>query len=506
MNDFLTVLNKKYNNKYDYIRVKSVIIFKQNKNINITLYIPEDIFDYEFENEDIKAIQEVAENTINCDIDKTKYKIKLIFEKIYYDVETLKGATADFIKANYPYIGANTDFEKMTTQLDKDIDITFVMQNSVLDYLKKSDFEKALKIFYTDRFCLDATINYETVEDIEISLNDEQSGYRSIFIPISDVKKFCGKDNLKGVSPKHIDVINKTGDNITICGRMEIVERKIWDENKAVKDKKFYKYHYIIDIDDTSAKMRVLYNTNEEECPLDTLIPGSEVVVRGRVFYRVDSGVYIMFAKGIGTCKIDFDTVKAQLAPLPPPDEYKINPVKYENLSGGYQIELDIFDKADKPVDTGEAVALHYLSIPKANDEIIYEIACINIKNGVLTDCYHTYVKAPKNDNMSLTAKAKIVTAPRITTVIPDLIKYTYGKTIVAIDVFGVLKKLNEIAKPLRYVFHNELKEIKKYGNKSKAENFITICKDNGIKITQAATAFEYAEAIGKLYIKNYKS
>ncbi|NCA67698.1 MAG: hypothetical protein EOM87_06520 [Clostridia bacterium] len=510
MNDFLTLLQNKYGEKYNYIRVKCVEVFKQSKKVNITLYIPEDVFDYEFENDDIKAIKGVLEDVINGENDaegKSKVKINLYFEKIYFDTEILKGALSDYIKAHYPYVGSNIDFERLELELGSEITINFVIQESVYDYASKSDFEESVKKFLEDKYYLVSNITYEIVENSGVSIeeNAQSLQHRSVFIPVSDIQKICGKGELKGMFPKHIAVINKAGDNISICGKIELVDRKIYDETQAVEGKKFYKYHYILSVDDTSASMKVLYNTNEEDCPLEKLAPGSDIIVRGRVFYKENTGKFIMFAKGIGKCEIDFATVKAQLAPLAPPDEYRLPPKIYERKMGGYQMELDVMGNGqkEKSVSTGEVVAMHYLSIPKSNEEIIYEIACIVINDGKFTEYYHTYLKSPRSDNMNIEAKVKVMTAPRLSTVIPDLIKFTAGRIILALDVFNSVKTLNEVAKPLRYVFHNELKEVKSYGKKSKGDsNLISICRENGIKLNSSASAMEYAEAIGQLYLK----
>ncbi len=503
MNGFLRMLRDKFGGKYDYLRVKSAEVFKQSKKVNLTLYIPEDIFDYELENEDIVNIKTALSAEVNgSESVEGGYIFNLFFEKIYHDEELVRSAIIDYIKSNYPYIGANVDFENMRLRYGDTIFIELVIQNSVYDYAKKSELESSLIQYLTDKFFLQCELNYEIVEDLATPPIEENiPAVRSVFVPISETKWLCGVDNLKGAAPKHIAAISEPGDKITVCGKIESIECKIWDEKRAVEGKRFYKYHYILTLNDTSGTIRVLFNTNDEQCALNSTTFGDELVVRGRAFYKEESGKYIIFAKGIGNCTIDFETVKAQLAPLSPPAEYKINPYKYTGAST--QIKLDIFEETEKRIFHDEAVALHYLSYPKVNDEIIYEIACVGIREGELAEVYHTFLKSPTSGGMSLEAKARTITAPRIASVIPDLIKFTEGKVIVAIDVFGKLRRLNEIAMPLKYVFHNELKEITTLGKKkNKTGGFLALAKNAGINILSDASALEYAEAIAKLYLK----
>ncbi len=506
MSNFLTLLEQEYGEKYSYIRVKSAEVFKMSKKVNITLLIPEDIFDYEFEKEDILAIKTVLDNAINGkERTSSKYKINLFFDRIYFDEDILISTLIDFIKANYPFVGSNIDFERMRLSAESEASLLFVMQESIYDYASKSDFEPAVKKFFEDKYCIKCSIDYEIVDNVIEEIPEESSSYRSIFIPVGNVAKLCGKGDFKGALPKHISALNKAGDNISICGRMTVIDRNIWDEDKAVEGKKFYKFHYIISVDDTSDSMRVLYNTNDENCPIETLKEGTEVIMRGRVFYKEDTGRFIMFAKTIGTCDIDFDTVKAQLEPLPAPEKYREPPLPYQNSNEGAQMSLLFDDEAErqKPRHSGEVIAMHCLTLSKANERIIYEIACIRLKDGKPLDYYHTYLKTAKHDSMNLEAKAKVGSAPRLSSVIPDLVKFTLGKTIVALDVFNMLKALNEVAKPLRYVFQNEVKEILSYAAKGKADNFFAMCRDNGIRVSASSTAFEYAQAVMKLYLNN---
>lgn len=504
MKDFSKMLQSKYGDKYNYLRVKTAEVYKQSKRINLTLYVPEDVFDYEFETDDIVNIKAALNDAVNGEGNtKNGFKFNLFFEKIYYDEALVRSAVIDYIKANFPYVGANIDFERMGLIHNEILYLEFAIQSSVYDYAVKSGFEAALKQYLENRFYLKCELEYEIVEEVFAPPAEENiSAVRSVFIPISNINKLCGRDELKGASPKHISVISKAGDNIAICGKVESIECKIWDENKAVVGKKFFKYHYSFVIDDTSGKMRVLFNTNDEKCPLASITPDSELVIRGRVFYKEETGKFIMFAKGIARCKIDFETVKEQLAPLPPPEEYKNKPYIYDNKNG-QQLQFDFIENKKRETQNIDAVALHFLSIPKANDEIIYEIACVKIREGVLSEIYHTFLKAPTDDKMSFEAKARTVTAPRIASVVPDLVKFTSGMVIVAIDAFGKLKRLNDIALPLRYVFHNELKEITTFGKKFKKDGgFLASCREAGINIAVNASALEYAEAIAKLYLK----
>ena len=74
----------------------------------------------------------------------------------------------------------------------------------------------------------------------------------------------------------------------------------------------------------------------------------------------------------------------------------------------------------------------------------------------------HTFLKVAfteKTDRAQY-ANAKGYSAPRFSSVIPDLIKFTAGKMLVGVNPASAIDLLNVTAKPLRYLFRNDVHVI----------------------------------------------
>ena len=171
-----------------------------------------------------------------------------------------------------------------------------------------------------------------------------------------------------------------------------------------------------------------------------------------------------MYAKAIATCKIPYDLIAEQTKPLDPPENYSVlTPSIYTEVTYD-QMGFDLLGNAiarPKPHDVS-GVVIVLRSMKNERFLVPYEIALCEVERGEITTFLHTYFKVAFTDgsDRALFANRKGYTAPRLSTVIPDLIKYTAGKLLVGVNPASAIDLLNTTAKPLRYLFRNDVHVI----------------------------------------------
>ena len=92
--EILNLINKKFNNKYDYLRVLRVEYDTLLSYVEVTFLYPEDIEDLEIEEK--QEIIEFLKETI-----KISCGIKVKFKKSYLDENLIKKHLVEFLKETY---------------------------------------------------------------------------------------------------------------------------------------------------------------------------------------------------------------------------------------------------------------------------------------------------------------------------------------------------------------------------------------------------------------------
>ena len=115
--------------------------------------------------------------------------------------------------------------------------------------------------------------------------------------------------------------------------------------------------------------------------------------------------------------------------------------------------------------------------------------AWLEIEDGKIKEYIHTYLKVAFKEDTDIADFANRMgySSPRLSTIIPDLLKFTADKLLVGTDPAAVLEILNKIAKPLRYRFSNDLHVVKQ-----------SVLESLGTKIENA---FDEAVALANAFI-----
>lgn len=454
MKDILQLLNEKYEGKYSYLRIGNVNVSMSDKRATVVFLLPEEIFDYSFNSSDIERISSAVSEALDG-----AYKVYCKFEKIILNEEIFKNALIEHMEKYFPLIAANIDYNRIIISVGNVLHIRMAIPENIRNYMPTVSFEDRIKAFALERFVVEATLEYEILPDeiVTKTFTANQANRYGRTVQVSDKKILFGKENELLPPALHIAALKGNGQDVVCCGKVKHLHYNTRDESKKTEGKRFYRNYYTFSIDDTTGHLNVFINL-DGEIPL--LQEGAEVVCRGRVNLRDDMVSFGMYARAVALCKIPFEIIHEQTKPLSAPESYAVlQPKPYDEI---VYAQLSIASEPQKErskVFLDPTVTVAVRSIKTERAFVPYEIAMCHVEGTDIVEYVHTFLKVhftEKSDRAEY-ANAKGYAAPRFASVIPDLIKFAEGKTMVAANPQFVLDLLNGTAKPLRYFFKNEV-------------------------------------------------
>ena len=454
MTDILSFINEKYQGKYRYLRLGNVRISVEERKANVTFLVPEDIYDYHLKGEDFNEIKAAVKEALGG------YTVYCKLEKIILTEESVISALAEYLTKYFPLVAANSDFSKIKVAFGQTLSISITVPENLRDYMDRISFNQKVKEYFLSKYAAEIDLSFVFTDDAESivpSTRQVQSGRYGKSVTVTDKTLVMGKLSDLHSAAVHISTLKGEGEEAVCCGKISYLSFKTRDESKRDTYKKFFKHYYTFSISDTTGYLNIFINT-DDEYPL--LQNGAEVICKGRVNARDESSNLSMYVKSLAICKIPFATIEEQTKPLDPPESYSIlMPKEYHEVVYD-QMGFDFFGNQTRKTDTGAngiVLVLHSLKTERAF--VPYEIAMCKIESGKITEYLHTYLKVAftEETERAIFANQKGYSSPRLSTVIPDLVKFTAGHLIVGTNPSSALDLLNVTAKPLRYLFSNDV-------------------------------------------------
>ena len=457
--NIISFINQKYQGKYGYLRLGFVRISVEEAKANVTFLVPEDVYDYKLNNDNINEIKTAVSEALGG-----RFAVYCRFEKIVLTEENIRSALIEYMSKHFPLVAANVDFSKVSILIDNGLTLSFVVQNNIRDYMLRADFDRKTEEFFLSKYSIKPKLLFELCEDTLAEIPAESSvgsGRYGKSVEVADKQLVFGKLSDLHAPAVHISTLRGEGEEAVCCGKISFLAFRTRDESRRAEYKKFFKHYYTFSISDTTGYLNVFINTDDEYPALQN---GAEVVVKGRVNTREESSNISMYAKSLATCKIPFSTIEEQTKPLDPPETYSVlTPNEYHEITYD-QIGFDFLNtrraRAEHNGATGVVLVLRTHKTERFF--VPYEVAMCEVEGGKIREYLHTYLKVAFTDDSekAVFANQKGISAPRLSTVIPDLIKFSAGKLIVGLNPAANLDLLNVTAKPLRYLFRNDLHVI----------------------------------------------
>ena len=467
MTDILHLLKEEFDGAYDYLRLGRVEVSTQDRRANVVFLMPEDIFDYHFNSADVEKIKDVVKKALGG-----SFTVYCKFEKIVVTEENFKSALIEYMEKHFPLVSANIDFTAIQVKIDDKIRLEIPVAENLKKYMETVDFDERIKKFIYERFSSDSELTFVLIpDDQEIKIETKSAQRYGKSVSVTDKKILFGKESELLSPAVHISTLKGEGQDVVCCGKVAFLRYYDRDESKRVEGRRFYPHYYTFSINDTTGSLNVFVNI-DGAMPL--LQNGVDVVCRGRVNSRDDKASLSMYARSIALCTVPYALIHEQTKPLAPPERYSVlEPKPYEEEVYS-QIRFDMGEvRAEEPRASVPPTVTAAIRVIKTERAFVpYEIAMCFVEGNKIREYVHSFLKVAFTEKTERAefANAKGYASPRLSTVIPDLIKFSAGKPIAASNPQFLLDLLNQTAKPLRYLFSNESRTVSISQNKGEGK------------------------------------
>ena len=405
-----------------------------------------------YASEEIQAkILEVA----NRNTSKVFGEVKITIKKIVSNDELIVNSIYNYLKDNFPSISI---FLKPTdvicSSVGETVKYVLRLTKDGVDYVNKNGTIRKLNEYLSKNFCSNfAGSTEEKQEEETISLISEEVYEAELkkiehrTIKVEDVVVI--DDENMGDLALYIE--DATKGQVTICGTIvELMER----ETKTGKP------FFIIKIDDTTGKIGGIYFTKKATVSkIKDLKVGDDIIVRGTIG-EYNGRTSFTFDK-INRCTFPKNFEKKDRFKNKAPREYKLifpEPATIMKVNS-------VFDDLSLPEELTKksyvVFDLETTGLDLMNNGIT-EIGAVKIENGEIKEQFQTLIKPDyviSQENMAITGitPEMVKDAPKISSVIPDFIKFIDGAVLVAHNAEFDCKFIKRFATAEEYEINNQV-------------------------------------------------
>ncbi|MEG1499949.1 MAG: exonuclease domain-containing protein [Clostridia bacterium] len=398
MNFFTKELNKKFSNKFDFLKLLEVVYDEAEMSCTVVFLFPESIG--EISDKDRELIFDCLRDAL-----KINAKIILKFKKSYLDPEIIEREIVAFLKGNYLSACANLKTCDVKCQkIDGEIQTSISLMQSVYEYFEQNDVKKVLFEFLKKNFIGQfgiSFINTNKKEDFAIlesrSFELENEIRSSVVqkIPRYQVKNVCSIfGNEITPMPEFISNIKKEKDSVILSGAISFFNEKNYikkrEKAKGENAKESKLYSFVLK--DNSANISCTYFSSvANEKKMSKLCDGTKVLLIGDVrMFNNRPSVYI---RSLALCEDgDNENETSHLDALAKPSEYvKIKPLPFVS-----KVQANWFDKAveyNSWIMSKNFVVYDFETTGLDSDNCqIIEIGAVKIENGKLTQTFQSLI------------------------------------------------------------------------------------------------------------------
>ncbi|MBQ3116197.1 MAG: 3'-5' exoribonuclease [Clostridia bacterium] len=382
--------------------------------------------------------------------------VKVSVKKIVSNDELINNEIYSYLSASYPSVSI---FLKPTDVVCTDVGevVKYVLRltKDGAEYVKKNGAIQKLNEYLAKKFCSDFVGGTE-IKEMEETISllsdevyaDELQKIEHRTIKVKDVI-VIDDINMGNVA---LYIEDATNGDVTVCGKItEIFE----------KQTKNGKPFLIIHLDDTTGKTSGVYFSKKNTYhKIKELQVGDDIIVRGSIG-EYNGRRSFTFDK-INRCTFPDDFVKKDKYKKAVPHNYKlIFPTPATTIK-----VKSVFDSEDNlPKELTDEVYVVFDTETTGLDFMnngITEIGAVKLVNGKLTEQFTTLIKpdyriSEENESITGISEEMVKDAPKISSVIPDFIKFIDGAVLVAHNADFDMKFIKRFAGAEEYEVKNKV-------------------------------------------------
>lgn len=501
---FLDAFNKLTNNKYDYLRVKNVVVDEKNGEVTVTFLAPYDKYDEFLDDITKEYISVLVKQILDSDY------LKVVFTKSYIDETVIKQYIRQYLYKNYFSMFGDLELDCINVLINNDkIKIEFNLPEHFYQHCILTRFQEKVASYLESCFCAEFDVSIKNtgrvIEQDESEIEVIEFDFNKMYLPAKVIRPAIGKEEISTKARFIKDVTSPTK-MTCIGGRVSNLKMLTSRE----KGKRFYAFQ----LDDNTGKISCMYmpraKTQKSIELIDKAIASCEdIVVTGEVVRDRHDESLLIFINKISVAEIAYDKIdlEEEKPVIVKKDFERILPKPYvanEQLTLTDIIPDCLIGKTFVCFDTETT------SLDMAECKMI-EIGAVKIVDGEITEYINTLVdpltKIPAGasqvnhiyDNM-------VAGMPTADFVLGEFKAFCGNYPLIGHNISYDMSVINKEAMPTKYKFNNKAIDTYALARKLKlgVSNFKlgTLCKHYDIKNDDAHRAFHDAAATAKLFIK----
>ena len=514
MIDIISELNKKYSNKYNYLKLLDVVYDSDVSSCLITLLYPYNIVD--IDTEDRKEIIDFFQEFL-----RLKGQLKLKFKRSFLDEKLIVDEIVEFFKNERKGLAPYIEPQNISSvQENFNLKIKLTLNQDVLALIDDFELETSIKKHIESRFI--ATANVEIIENEEM-LPDEIIA-EDIKPPTKKARRYEVKVEKKMIGgdimpqPEYIGDNKEPKESVILCGFISNIKQKTYIQ-KSGKRKGQERNLFTFNLKDESGSIECVYfcgkthektMNNLEELFLMLMVGDLKKGLSDKLTYYVRK---ISLASPLEQVVDDSQSqeeqeqvyvhkkvVEPEIIPRQTQDNFLETSAKYNSYI--MNNKFVVFDLETTGLDPEEC-------------EII-ELGAVKIENGEITERFWSFAKPKEPVPEEATAinnitNEMVANAPRPEDVVYDFYEWSRGCIISGYNIVGFdMKFLRKVAEKIGVRFDNEVIDTFIVARTSglKAGNFRlgTVVKALGLRLEDAHRAYNDAYATAQVLMELNKA
>lgn len=513
MENITKELNKKFDFKYDFLRLMSIVYDKSALSCKIIFLYPETVGEID-ENSRIE-IEDHLKQYLNLNASLT-----ITYKKSFLKQDIIEKVVFDFVQKNYVSLISSLKKDDISVEIQENV--VFVKLSlfaELLDYFSENNVNLKLKehlehLFYSV-FNISAVEKDSLPENIiesRTNLLDTQIKLKKTYrYEVFQPEILLGKE----IAPKPEIIAEQKGEksSVILAGAISNIVKKPY-KSKRSKNPEIDDHFYTFEIDDTTGKIPAIYFASaSKEVKLDKLSEELHYLFLGDIRPNI-FGKLTYYVKNISICKFDPSLINPEKEEtekvIEITDEYKtVIPQNYESsfqesLFGQVESYNEFIMNNDFVVFDVETTGLE----PDVCE--IIEIGAIKIEKGVLTKTFQSLIK-PKNEiptlitNITGIDNEMVASSPKVSDVLADFILFSKGCILSGYNVNFDIRFIQSAAKEIGFKFENRVEDAMAFARAQLSLGNYTlknVAKNLDVSLKEAHRALNDAIATAKVLLK----
>ena len=503
----MRALNKKFGDKYSYLKLFEVVYDKRSQVCTFTFLYPHTISD--MESEDRKEIENFVKEYFSLNGD-----VRVKFKKSFLDEKLIRHEVKNFFEEKHKSLLPYFKEENLSSTFEGlDVKITLQLNKDLFAMIDKEDMIKEMVIFLSKRFIANFDISFVKNEEVlpnEVVIEEDMlpSVKRTMRYEVNIEADLIGS----GIAPKpeYIKDIQKPKSAVILAGIISGFTQKTFVRKKGKKAGEEGIY-YTFNLNDGNSIDCIYFCGKTNLKKMESLADGQMIVCVGDVNTGI-SGKLTYYIKKIALAspKIVVSAIEEQTFEKPKKRKWvaSVEPIVTQSQSNLFEGKVVYNDNIMS--HTFVVFDIETTGLDPETCEIT-EIGAVKIENGVIKERFSSFVKPTVPIPMEVQLLTHITDemvkdAPSIENVIADFYDWTRGCVLSGYNVIGFdMKFIKKAGQKYNYRFDNDVVDtmivVRTSGLRCSNYKLGTVVSALGLTLEGAHRAYNDAHATAQVLL-----